>query len=53
MVADKVEVFTRSSEKKESPGYMWSSDGCVVPILIHYLCVTAAWVTELSERDIV
>jgi TNF receptor-associated protein 1 len=27
MVADKVEVFTQSSEKKESPGYRWSSDG--------------------------
>jgi hypothetical protein len=47
MVADKVEVFTRSSEKKDSPGYKWSSDGCVVPVVIHYLCVTASGVTIL------
>jgi TNF receptor-associated protein 1 len=36
MVADKVEVFTRSSEK-DSPGYKWSSDGCVVRSVILYL----------------
>ena len=53
MVADKVEVFTRSSEKKDSPGYRWSSDGCVVPLLIHYLCITATCVTGLIERGIV
>jgi HSP90 family molecular chaperone len=44
MVADKVEVFTRSSEKKDSPGYKWSSDGCVVSVVIHYLCGTTAGV---------
>ncbi|XP_069680371.1 heat shock protein 75 kDa, mitochondrial [Periplaneta americana] len=27
MVADKVEVFTRSSMSPDSPGYKWSSDG--------------------------
>ena len=46
MVADKVEVFTRSSETKESPGYRWSSEGCVVPILIHYIRVNCS----LSDR---
>jgi TNF receptor-associated protein 1 len=30
MVADRVEVFTRSSHRKDSPGYRWSSDGCVI-----------------------
>lgn len=53
MVADKVEVFTRSSEKNDSPGYKWSSDGCVVPIMISYLCLTTACVMELSERHII
>jgi HSP90 family molecular chaperone len=34
MVADSVEVFTKSSQIEDSPGYRWSSDGCVV----HCVC---------------
>jgi hypothetical protein len=45
MVADKVEVFTRSSEKKDSPGYRWSSDGCVVAMKLYDLYLPATHVT--------
>ena len=52
MVADKVEVFTRSSEK-DSPGYRWTSDGCVVAMKLYDLYLTATHVTQLIESRIV